>query len=423
MKKIFTRFLLAAGLVTAGFGTAAMVQAQGNVEIEFWSWYLSPKFDPYLNGVIASFQKANPGISVKLVDKQDTMERDLVASINLGKAPDVVNLWGDATAAAAQNGLLTPVTELTSGDALRGQFWDNTINIFNVDGRAYGYPWYGWTDQGVMAYNSELLQKAGITRIPKTIDELITASKRIKDTTGSYGWLPPIKDPNGASFLGYFYLDGLPIVQNGKAMFNSARHTLVLQKYINLMKGGYIPEDLLRKEAFQLNNELYSQGKSSFIVGGAQALVRVRDANKDIYGKTKVVQAPLGKAGLQTGGSMSLVIPKASKHPKEAALFAMYMTNNANQVQFSKLAGIVPTTKGAENDPELRAANPKDALDVATSLVSGGGRFINPGWKAPKNTDDVYKNFNDNIEAAFLGKKSAQQALNDAVAYWNANAK
>jgi putative chitobiose transport system substrate-binding protein len=35
----------------------------------------------------------------------------------------------------------------------------------------------------------------------------------------------------------------------------------------------------------------------------------------------------------------------------------------------------------------------------------------------------VYKNFNDNIEAAFLGKKSAQKALNDAVAFWNTNAK
>jgi putative chitobiose transport system substrate-binding protein len=60
---------------------------------------------------------------------------------------------------------------------------------------------------------------------------------------------------------------------------------------------------------------------------------------------------------------------------------------------------------------------------VATSLVSGTGRFINPGWKSPKNTDDVYKNFNDNIEAAFLGRKSAQNALNDAVKFWNDKAK
>jgi putative chitobiose transport system substrate-binding protein len=56
-------------------------------------------------------------------------------------------------------------------------------------------------------------------------------------------------------------------------------------------------------------------------------------------------------------------------------------------------------------------------------MVSSGGRFINAGFKPPKNTDDVFKNFNDNIEAAFLGKKTPTAALNDAVKFWNANAK
>ena len=421
MKK---KFLIGAGLLalTGVLGISSLAQS-GKTEIEFWSWYLSPKFDPYLKSVISDFEKVNPNITVKLVDKQDTMVRDLQAAIALGKAPDVANLWIDATASFAQDGLLTPVNDLTTNDVLRGQFWDNTIGMFNVDGKNYGYPWYGWTDQGVMAYNSEILQKAGITAPPKTLAEVLTMSRKIKKATGAYGYLPSVKDPNGASFLGQFYLEGLAIVKDGKAAFNSPAHARLLSKFVALMKADIIPQDLLRKEAFQLNNELYSQGKSTFIIGGAQALTRVKDANKDIYAKTKVIEAPLGSAGVQTGGSMSLVIPKSGTHQKEAALFALFMTNNANQVKFSKLAGIVPTTKGAEKDPDLKAANPNDALDVATSLVAGAGRFITPGWKAPKNTDDVYKNFNDNIEAAFLGKKTAQVALNDAVTFWNANAK
>ncbi len=416
MKK---RWLATVAVVAFGLIAAA----QSPVEIEFWSYYLSPKFDPYLLGVIDNFQKANPGIKVKLVDKQDTMERDLQAAISLGKSPDVVNLWIDATAAAAQNNLLEPVAGLTTAEALNAQFWPNTINMFNVDGKAYGYPWYGWTDQGVMAYNSELLQKAGITKLPKTLSELLDDSKIIKEKTGAYGWLAPVKDPNGASFLAQFYLEGLPIVKDGKAVFNSPAHAALLDKFVALMKADVLPQDLLRKEAFQLNNELYSQGKSAFIIGGAQALTRVKEANKDIYAKTKVTEAPLGSAGVQTGGAMSLVVPKAGKNKKEAAAFALFMTNNKNQVQFSKLAGIVPTTKGAENDPDLKAANANDALDVATSLVAGAGRFITPGWKSPKNTDDIYKNFNDNIEAAFLGKKKSQEALDDAVEFWNKNAK
>jgi len=403
---------------------ASSAVAQQKTEIEFWSWYLSPKFDDFIKGVISDFEKANPSITVKWQDKGATIERDFQATIALGQAPDVVNFWNDSTAAAVQANLLVPITDLTPLATLNKMYWPNVLDIFKIDGKFYGYPWYGYVDQGVMMYNAELLRKAGVSVSKiKTLDDLIEASKTVKAKTGSYGWLPPIKDPNGASFLNWFYLDGLPITQGGKAVFNSTAHAAVLQKYIDLMKADVIPQDLLRKEAFQLTNELYSQGKATFMVGGPQSLTRVKDSNADIYSKTKVVGAPLGKAKVQTGGAFSLVIPRASKHPKEAALFALFMSNNTNQVKFAKVVPIVPTTKGAERDPSLKATGSTDPIAIATSKVAGTGKLINPGFAAPKNTDAVYKNFNDNIEAAFLGKKTAQQALTDAVTFWNDNAK
>lgn len=99
------------------------------------------------------------------------------------------------------------------------------------------------------------------------------------------------------------------------------------------------------------------------------------------------------------------------------------MTSRANQVKFANVVPIVSTARGSENDPNLRPKDPNDPIEVAKGMVSGSGRFINPGFKPPKNTDDIFKNFNDNIEAAFLGRKSAKQALDDAVTFWNANAK
>lgn len=414
--------LLAVAVVAFSLGAFAQTKTQ----IEFWTWYLSPKFDPFIDSVIKDFQTKYPNITVKHVDKQDTIERDFQAQIALGQAPDVVNLWLDSTFSAVQAGLLRPTTDFIPLAQLKQIYFGNILDMYTIGGQVYGFPWYGYVDQGVMMYNTELAAKAGVevSKI-KTLGDLLEASKIVKQKTGAYGWLPPVKDPNGASMLGQFYLEGLPIYdKDGKAVFNTAAHAALLQKFVDLMKADVIPQDLLRKEAFQLTNELYSQGKAAFIVGGPQSLNRVKDSNKDIYAKTKIVDAPLGAAKVQTGGAFTLVIPKASKHPKEAALFALFMTNKTNQARFADVVPIVPTSIGSSLDPILQPkAKSTDPIEIATSKVSGAGGLIKAGFTPPKNTEAVYKNFNDNIEAAFLGQKTPQQALNDAVTFWNANAK
>jgi putative chitobiose transport system substrate-binding protein len=134
------------GLLGLGLSAGALVAfAQQKTEIAFWTYYLSPNFDAYIKSSIEDFQKANPDITVNWTDKQDTMERDLVASINLGKAPDVVNLWQDSTFAGAQGKILTPLTDLVKAEDLKATYFENVLPLFTVDGKPYGFPWYGWT--------------------------------------------------------------------------------------------------------------------------------------------------------------------------------------------------------------------------------------------------------------------------------------
>ncbi|PNY81130.1 ABC transporter substrate-binding protein [Deinococcus koreensis] len=414
MKRSLTALTLALGLCAA-----ASAQAQ-TTEITFWTWYLSPKFDPYIKDTIAAFEKANPTIKVKWFDKQASMVQDFVASVNLGNAPDVVNLNIDETAKAAQNGFLRPVDALTSPATLKATYYPQSLKNFTVNGKVYGYPWYGSLNEGVLLYNPDLLKQAGVSA-PKNMTEMLNLVKTIKDKTGAYAWVPALKDPGGASFMGYFFSDGLAVYDAaGKAAFNSPAHVALLQRYVDLFKGGYLPEDALRKEAFQLATELYPQNKVAMIVGGPQALNRIKDTNPGLYAKTVVTTAPLGKAGVQTGTSMGLVIPTASKQAAAAAKFAAFFANNANQVAFAKIVPIIPTTSAAQNDPFFKTSS-ADPIAKATSLVGASGRFINPGFKTPGNSDDLYKNFSDNIEAALLGKKTAKAALDDTVTYWNAN--
>ncbi|WP_407542419.1 sugar ABC transporter substrate-binding protein (plasmid) [Deinococcus radiomollis] len=413
----------AARLFALGLSLTLGTAAAAPVELQFWTWYLSPKFDGYIKSTIDAFQKANPDITVKWFDKQDSMVQDFISSVNLGGSPDVLNLNIDETAKAAQNGFLRDVGALSTPALLNATYYPQSIKNFTTDGKVYGYPWYGWLNEGVMLYNPDLFKKAGVTQIPRTTSELLTLAKTIKDKTGAYAWVPALKDPNTASFLGYFYSEGLPIYDAaGKAAFNTPKHAALLQQYVTLYKGGYIPEDVVRREAFQIATELYAQNQVALIVGGPQALTRIKDTNPALYAKTAVTHAPLGSAGVQTGGSMDLVIPTASKHPAEAAKLAAFFTNNASQIAFAKVVPVVPTTRAAQSNAMFRAGG-SDPIAKATGLVGASGRYINPGYKAPANSDALYKSLNDNVEAALLGKKTAQAALDDTVAYWNANMK
>jgi putative chitobiose transport system substrate-binding protein len=411
-------------ILTAALGIATLSSAaQAQTTVTFWTWYLSPKFDDYIKTTIAAFEKANPGIKVQWFDKQDSMVQDFLAAVNLGNAPDVINLNIDETQKAAQNGFLRAASDLSGRTYLTSTYYPQSITNFSYQGKTYGYPWYGWLNEGVLLYNPDLYQKAGLTRAPRSLTEMFTYARTVKDKTGAYGWVPAMKDPNTASFLGYFHAEGLPIyAADGKAAFNTAAHAGLLQKFVDLYKGGYVPEDVVRREAFQIATELYAQNRLAMIIGGPQALTRLKDTNPGLYAKTVVTEAPLGKANVQTGGGMDLVVPAASKHPQEAAKLAAFFTNNANQLAFAKVVPIVPTTLGSRNAAQFKTTG-NDPVARATALVGSSGRFINPGFRAPKNSDDLYKNFNDNIEAALRGKKTAQVALNDAVKYWNANMK
>ncbi|MEF2278500.1 sugar ABC transporter substrate-binding protein [Deinococcus sp. YIM 134068] len=407
---------LTLALVASTLGSAS---AQQRVELDFWTFYLSPKFDDYIKGVIADFERQNPTIKVNYIDKQGTLEQEFITSVSLGSVPDVVNLWVESTQKAADSGLLTDMGAAV-GPGLRNLYYPNSLSNFTIGGKVYGLPWYASFNAGVMAYNNDLIKKAGVTALPKTTAQMAAFARQVKTRTGAYGWAPAIKDPQGGTFLGVFVGEGLPILRGTQAAFNTPAHARLLQTYIDLYRADVIPQDLLRKEAFQLSQELYTQGKLATIIGGPQALNRIKDNNKAIYAASQVTMAPIGAGKTEAGGGMSLVVPKASSHPKEALLFARFMTNRANQVAFAKIVPVVPTAAGSDRDPyftQIRSS--KDPIERATGMIAANGANLKTAVPPLKNPTDMFKAFDDNIEAAFLGRKTAQQALADAATAWN----
>ncbi|GGK89813.1 ABC transporter substrate-binding protein [Deinococcus radiotolerans] len=403
-------------LITAAMlGGAAHAQ---KTQLEFWTISLAPLFNDEMNRLVTQFEKENPNVELKWVDVPATaMEQKLLASVAAGRPPAAVNLSSDMTVKLVQQGALEP---LDLSAAQKKLYFASPLDTFTYDGKVMGVPWY-WAPK-VVAYNTEIFRKAGLdpANPPRTIQTLIAAAKQIKDKTGMYGFMPNI---NGISMLYVFQEAGLPILDKSgsKAVFNSAEHVKLLQTYVDLYKKGYIPEDTMRR-GFTAATELYSAGKLGMLITGPQFILRVQNDNKAIFDQTRVAPYPINIAGnvIHTG-LMGFMVPKGVRDKALAQKLALFLTNDVNQLQFSKVTKTTfPSTVKASTDKFFKQGG--------ADAVSQGRLVASTELKRAKDLTLVYpdasklnKVFKDNIEAAMAGQKSAKQALDDIVKAWNAS--
>ena len=404
-------------LVTVALLATATASAQ-KTQLEFWTISLAPLFNDEMNRLVTQFEKENPTVDLKWVDVPATaIEQKLLAAVAAGRPPAAVNLSSDMSVKLVQQGALEP---LTLTDAQKKLYFASPLNTFTFDGKVMGVPWY-WSPK-VVAYNTEIFRKAGLdpANPPRTIQTLIAAAKQIKDRTGLYGFMPNI---NGINMLYLFQEAGLPVLDKSgsRAVFNSPEHVQLLTTYVDLYKKGYIPEDTMRR-GFTAATELYSAGKLAMLITGPQFILRVENDNKDIYGVTKVAPYPINIAGnvIHTG-LMGFMVPKGVKDRPLAQKLALFLTNDVNQLQFSRVTKTTfPSTVKASTDKFFKQGG--------ADAVSQGRLVASTELKKAKDLTLIYpdasklnKVFKDNIESAMAGQKTPKQALDDIVKAWNAS--
>ncbi|MBB6016896.1 ABC transporter substrate-binding protein [Deinococcus radiopugnans] len=416
MKKAFSRpALLTAALLAAASGTVAGAQ---KTQLEFWTISLAPLFNDEMNRLVTQFEKENPNVSLKWVDvPSNAMEQKLLAAVASGRPPAAVNLSSDMAVKLVQQGALEP---LTLDAAAKKLYFESPLSTFTFDGKVMGVPWY-WAPK-VVAYNTDIFKKAGLdpNNPPRTIQTIIAAAKQIKDKTGMYGFMPNI---GGINMLYLFQEAGLPVLDKSgnKAVFNSPEHIRLVQQYVDLYKAGYIPEDTMRR-GYTAATELYSSGKLGMLITGPQFIIRVENDNKAIYNLTKVAPYPINLAGnvIHTP-LMGFTVPKGVRDRALAQKLALFLTNDANQLQFSRVTKTTfPSTVKASTDKFFKqgGASAIDQGKLVASTELKKARDLTLNYPDASKLNKVFK---DNIESAMAGQKTVKAALDDIVKAWNAS--
>ena len=409
------RTLVAAAVVLAlGCGLAS---ASPQAQIEFWTISLQPFFTAYIQDLLGRYERAHPGVRVRWIDVQpQAVDQKLLAAIAGGVGPDVVNLNTEGMIRMAEAHALVDIDGAVPA-SVRSRYFPNIWASLRVDGRAYGIPWYVVPD--VLAYNTALFRRAGLdpAHPPATTNAFIRDAVRIKRRADVYGFMPNV---DGIRFLKVFQEEGLPILSpdRHRAVFDGPAHVALLARYVDLFKGDMFPDDTLRR-GYLGATERYAAGQLAMLTTGPQFLLRVRSDSPEVYSETTVAPAPLGHGRVLDLPTMNLAVPLASPHRQEAVEFALYVTNDENQLAFSHLVVIFPSTHAAAADGYFTraGASPEERARVIGARELGIARDLTV---VVPHSDDLFRIFREAVETAFYGRMTPQQALAWAVAEWNA---
>ncbi|NVM76586.1 putative chitobiose transport system substrate-binding protein [Duganella sp. SG902] len=406
--------MTATATVTALLMAASAVAAD---KIEFWTFSMKPKFTPYYETLVKNYEAANPGVQVEWVDfPWDILQTKLVTRIVAGKPPALVNLnvpWADEF---ARDGLLMPVDALLA-DA-RPRYLASTLQDLTFNGKTYGFPMY--SNVAVIAYNTRIFKAAAIPHAPRDLDEQLLFARQIAARTGKAGLCPALSKIDGLMMQ-----QGLAVIKNGKAVFNSPAHVALIRKLADTYQaGGLLKDALFAEDNFPAAIDAYKGGRLGMLLAPPTAVKRIESDAKDIYAITDVAPAPLGPTGIADGGWLiHFGVPKNVDARLLPAIgkFARYLTNDANQLAFAKQASVYPAMTQAANDPFFTTVPPN--AGAAERAVAAGAVSMPHSHTlyvaGITDYDELRRYLVKAVEAGVTGKQDIQQALDQAVAIWN----
>src|SRR5687767_13647886 len=122
---------------------------------------------------------------------------------------------------------------------------------------------------------------------------------------------------------------------------------------------------------------------------------------------------------------MFLSVCSTTKHPKEAADLAWFITSPENQLAFCKVVNILPSTPASLDDPHFQMP-PKEQWDTRDGKLALARAYSAQALKtgiafapAMQTWPDLRKSFEDGIKPALLDGKDVRATLVDIEKDWN----
>ncbi|MGY0019433.1 ABC transporter substrate-binding protein [Streptomyces sp. cg35] len=386
--------------------------ASGKVEgtVTFQTWNLKTNFKDYFNGVIAGFEKKYPDVEVKWVDQPAEGYADKLSSQATGNTlPDVVNVSPDLATPLAKAGLALNLDEAAA--QYKGEYLPGAWTSHQMPGKdgTYAFPWY--LNTGPMFYNKKLFKDAGLDaeKPPTTYDQLFKDSLQMaKNSKGRIAMLanaPAVED---------FGRYGVKLMNDdmSKFTFNEAKGVELVKKYKELYDAKALDSQALTAVAESAGRK-FQQQSIAMNPGGANDLATYKKDAPSLYKNIGVTPA-VNNTGKDNMYVQGLMVNSQSKVKPAAVAFAHWVTDAKNQEEFGRKVAIFPSTKGSLDKPYYTKDDGTDEGRIRVTAAKALKTAVN--YTPAVFTEQMKTVLKNEVAKALQGKKSAQQAMDDAVA-------
>jgi len=422
------------GTILGGLSSCNPQKMADSSQLEFWTMQLKPTFTEYFTQLNQTFEQQNQAVKLRWIDiSWSAMENKILTSISAKTAPDVVNLNPKfASQLATRNAWLDlePIVPPEVKATYLPKIWQaSTMEVCAASSQAsnqpkkceqqtFGLPWYLTTN--ITIYNQKLLTAANLTQAPQTYSELAQAAKTIKAKTGKYAFFISFVPNDSGDVLESFVKMGVNLIdESGKAAFNTPEGKAAFQYWVDLYQQELLPPDVLT-QGHRRGVELYQAGEVALLSSGAEFIDSITTNAPTIAEVSAVAPQVTGTNQKYSVAVMNLVIPRDSDKSAEALKYALFVTNTKNQLAFAQESNVLPSTTEAVAQYIKDIKQPSDNLKDQAKKVSASqleqAEILIP---VHKDIHILQKTIYENLQAAMLGDKTVDQAVQDAAVEWN----
>lgn len=358
--------------------------------------------------LLPEFYEQYPEVSVEVdYATYGTLNEKLTTAVASGLIPDVMMMGVGWIEGFADRGVLADLEPLgISREDMEQSYTPQIVDAGTLDDALYAVPIM--LDTRFAVARMDLLQEAGYDEPPSTWAELhdyaVALTKRAADGTLEQAGFDLLSMDLRQMFLVFLFSSGASLFDEGvtEPTFNSPEAVAALQFLVDLVNEDKVEDIGYSSTDAEVNPVV--NGRAAMGMAHNNLWLQIQESAPDIADQFVPFLIEDAEPGMFFGGTLATVSAR-SEHPEAAAALVEFLSSPDAALAANEQRGNVPALTELL-DSDYVQGNPfvQFAMENLDSAQREGGP---PQWL------EIRGEFTPAIEAALLGQKSPQQALDD----------